>query len=57
MDPIYILPEPLNVTGVVKNQMTESILVNVDVAIYELDQLLQLTHSDAQGKFRSDHSW
>ena len=51
LDPIYILPEPLNVTGVVKNQMTESILVNVDVAIYELDQLLQLTHSDAQGNY------
>ena len=51
LDPIYILPEPLNVTGVVKNQMTESILVNVDVAIYELDQLLQLTHSDAQGHY------
>ena len=41
LNPIYILPEPLNVTGVVKNQMTDSILVNVDVAIYELDQLLQ----------------
>ena len=51
LDPIYILPEPLNVTGVVKNQMTDSILVNVDVAIYELDQLLQLTHSDAQGNY------
>ena len=51
MDPIYILPEPLNVTGVVKTQMTDSILVNVDVAIYELDQLLQLTHSDAQGNY------
>ena len=51
MDPIYILPEPLNVTGVVKNQMTDSILANVDVAIYELDQLLQLTHSDAQGNY------
>ena len=51
LDPIYILPEPLNVTGVVKNQMTDSILANVDVAIYELDQLLQLTHSDAQGNY------
>ena len=51
LNPIYILPEPLNVTGVVKNQMTDSILVNVDVAIYELDQLLQLTHSDAQGNY------
>ena len=51
LDPIYILPEPLNVTGVVKNQMSDSILVNVDVAIYELDQLLQLTHSDAQGNY------
>ena len=51
LDPIYILPEPLNVTGVVKNQMTDSILINVDVAIYELDQLLQLTHSDAQGNY------
>jgi len=51
LDPIYILPEPLNVTGVVKNQMTDSVLVNVDVAIYELDQLLQLTHSDAQGNY------
>ena len=51
LDPIYILPEPLNVTGVVKNQMTGSILANVDVAIYELDQLLQLTHSDAQGNY------
>ena len=51
LDPIYILPEPLNVTGVVKNQMTDSILANVDVAIYELDQLLQFTHSDAQGNY------
>ena len=51
LDPIYILPEPLNVTGVVKNQMTDNILANVDVAIYELDQLLQLTHSDAQGNY------
>ena len=51
LDPIYILPEPLNVTGVVKNQMTDSILASVDVAIYELDQLLQLTHSDAQGNY------
>ena len=51
LDPIYILPEPLNVTGVVKNQMTDNILINVDVAIYELDQLLQLTHSDAQGNY------
>ena len=51
LDPIYILPEPLNVTGVVKTQMTDSILANVDVAIYELDQLLQLTHSDAQGNY------
>ena len=51
LDPIYILPEPLNVTGVVKNQKTDSILANVDVAIYELDQLLQLTHSDAQGNY------
>lgn len=51
IDSIYILPEPLNVTGVVKNQMTDSIMANVDVAIYELDQLLQLTHSDAQGNY------
>ena len=51
LDPIYILPEPLNVAGVVKTQMTDSILANVDVAIYELDQLLQLTHSDAQGNY------
>ena len=51
LDPIYIVPEPLNVTGVVKNQITDSPLANVDVAIYELDQLLQLTHSDDQGNY------
>ena len=51
LDPIYIVQKPLDVAGVVKNKMTDSTLANVDVAIYELDNLLQETHSDGQGNY------
>ena len=51
LEPIYIVEEPLLLSGWVKNQMSDKYLANVDISIFSSETLVYKTFSDGNGQY------
>ena len=51
LDPLSIVQEPLNISGIVSNKLNEEILANIDVSLFLGDELLQKVYSKPNGKY------